>query len=127
VRARVLVCDDNEMVRGLLVSLLARDGHDVRESRGVQDALAQIRNEPPDIILIDLHLRAESGLDVLRHVRDDPRLVRTPVILLSGEFDGVHDGYAQQFGADAVVPKPFETNEVSQTVRALLRARGIHG
>jgi DNA-binding response OmpR family regulator len=122
-RARVLICDDNDLVRGLLVSLLARDGHDVRQSRGVQDALVQIEREAPDIILLDLHLRSDSGLDVLKRVRGDPSLQSTPVILLSGDFDGVNDGYADQFGADAVLPKPFDTDEVSETVRALLAAR----
>jgi DNA-binding response OmpR family regulator len=116
--ARILVCDDHDMVRRLIAGQLAADGHDVVTAAGAAQASAMLDGEPFELVVLDLHLGEVSGLVVLQRVR---AVGDAPVILLSGDFDGASDGWARRLGADAVLPKPFEPDQLSDAVRALLR------
>lgn len=117
--ARILVCDDHDLLRGLIVSQLAEAGHDVVAAASAAEAGALLDAGPLDLVVLDLHLGAQSGLVVLEDVRARGS---TPVILLSGDFAGPGEAYARRYGADAVLPKPFEAEQLSDVVRSLLRA-----
>jgi DNA-binding response OmpR family regulator len=88
-------------------------------------AIAAISSSAYDLVLLDLHLRGESGVAVIAHLKADPALSATPVILLSGDFDGRTDGYASRYGADLALGKPFEPAELTAAVRALLTRKGV--
>lgn len=121
--ATVLVCDDHAMIRRLITELLSRAGHRAREADSVDAAWTELADEPPDLLILDLHLGARSGTEVIDRVRADPGLANLPVILLSGDFD---DGasWARELGADAVLPKPFDLDAFTATVERLLARRG---
>jgi CheY-like chemotaxis protein len=105
---RVLVCDDHDLIRGMVARLLRDDGHEVTETAGAAEALAALVAERHDAVVLDLHLRGESGLAVVGGVRADPALAPTPIILLSGDFADPGAKEAARFGVEAVLPKPFE-------------------
>lgn len=105
---RVLVCDDHDLMRGLLARLLRDEGHEVTETAGAAEALVALAGERHDAVVLDLHLRGESGLVVVGGVRADPALAGTPVILLSGDFVEASAEEAARYGVEAVLPKPFE-------------------
>ena len=118
--ARVLVCDDHDMLRRLIAGQLADEGHEVLTAADAAEASAILDGEPVELVVLDLHLGDVSGLVVLERVRARGK---APVILLSGDFDGeANQGWARRLGADAVLPKPFEPDQLSDVVRALLRA-----
>ena len=118
--ARIVICDDHQLIRQLIGDVLREDGHEVRETATVAEALDELALGAVDVLVLDLHLRGASGTEVLEHVRADSMLAATPVILLSGDFDGRSDDWARRYGADAVLPKPFDPDVLSETVRELL-------
>ena len=117
---RVLVVDDNADMRDYLRRLLSGrcDVHTVPDGRA---ALANIRREPPDLVITDVMMPLMDGFQLLREIRADPALREIPVILLSaraGEASRV-EGLAS--GADDYLVKPFSARELIARVGANLQ------
>jgi two-component system response regulator ResD len=115
---RVLVVDDEPMVRDVLTRYLTREGFAVTGAADGYRALEAIRDGSPDVILLDLMLPRLSGLDVLRTVRMDGNV---PVIILSAKASEQERIQGLQLGADDYVVKPYSPGEVVARVHAVLR------
>ncbi len=115
---RVLVVDDDEVVRGLVRDGLEREGFEVDEAGDENEALDAIERFVPDLLVLDVNLPNASGFDVLHRLRDTSRL---PVILLSGRIDEIDRVLGLELGADDYVVKPFSPRELASRVRAVLR------
>jgi len=115
-RARILVCDDHDLIRSLVASTLEGAGHAVVAVASVADAVAELSAGAYDLLVVDLHLRSESGLAVIGH----PARAGAPVILLSGDFNERSDRHASRYGADVALPKPFEPDELAAAAQELL-------
>lgn len=115
---RVLVVDDEPMVRNLLTRLLSMEGYDVLEADDGQAAIDLLTKEQPDLVLLDVMMPTRDGLDVLSELR---RTSDVPVILVSalgGEADRV---VGLKMGADDYVVKPFSAAELSARIESVLR------
>jgi DNA-binding response OmpR family regulator len=115
---QVLVVDDEEAIRELVGSYLRNEGFDVHEAVDGDDALAQIAQSVPDLILLDLRLPGIGGLDVLREIR---RTSDVYVIVLTARADETDKLIGLELGADDYITKPFSPREVVARVRAVLR------
>jgi DNA-binding response OmpR family regulator len=116
---RVLVVDDEPMVRDVLSRYLVQDGFVVDAVSDGRRALEAIEGGPaPDVILLDLMLPAVNGLDVLRLVRLESDV---PVIILSAKATEPDRVGGLELGADDYVTKPYSPREVVARVRAVLR------
>lgn len=122
--ARVLVVDDEPMVREVLTRYLAREGFAVESAADGHEALTSIRAQPPDVLLLDLMLPRLSGLEVLRTIRLDGDL---PVIILSAKASERERIEGLRLGADDYVVKPYSPGEVVARVHAVLRRAGGAG
>ena len=120
---RILVVEDEELLRMGLVDALRAEGYEVLEAADGELGLQLALREDPDLILLDLMLPGRDGFSVLRALRED-RLA-APVIILSArgeEWDRVQ-GF--EYGADDYVVKPFSMRELLLRIRALeLRSDG---
>lgn len=117
--ASVLVVDDDQGIRELLTSALGFVGYRVRAVGSVAAALAAMREDAPDIVVLDVVLPDADGLDMLRMVRSTGD--RTPVLMVSAR-DAVADRVAGLgVGADDYVTKPFDLSEVAARIEAVLR------
>lgn len=116
----LLVEDDPALVRTLTMNLEAR-GFVVEASRCGQRALQRAREEPPDLMIVDLGLPDVDGADVVRAVRAFADL---PVLILSARDDQQHKVAGLDAGADDYVTKPFALEELLARLRALLRRAG---
>jgi two-component system response regulator ResD len=116
--ARVLVVDDEPIVRDVLARYLTRAGYDVSDAGDGRAALEAISVTPPDVILLDLMLPEVNGLDVLRTVRSTSDV---PVIVLSARSDERDRIDGLRRGADDYVVKPYSPGEVVARVEAVLR------
>ncbi len=116
--ARILIVDDEiEILRALQRSLTAHD-YEVFTASSGEEALDEVAQHRPDLMLLDLGLPAMSGLEVCKRVRQQSSL---PIIVLSVK-DAEHDKVlALDLGADDYVSKPFSINEVLARVRVALR------
>ena len=116
--ANVLVVDDEPVVRDVLGRYLAREGFAVQEAEDGEAALAAIRSEAPQVVVLDLMLPRLSGLDVLKLVRLESDL---PVIILSARVSEEERVTGLRLGADDYIVKPYSPREVVERIRAVLR------
>jgi DNA-binding NtrC family response regulator len=122
VTERVLICDDEELIRWSLSEHLGAEGYDVETAADGKAALEAHANNAPDAIILDLKMPEMDGLTALRRIRErDPE---TPVIVITahGAVDSAIE--ATKLGASAYLAKPFDLREVSlQLSRALEATR----
>jgi len=129
IRRKILVVDDEErMVRFIRLNL-EHDGFIVSEAYNGKDALNELRNETPDLVLLDIMMPDLDGFEVLEMIRE---VNSVPVIMLTakGEEDDRIRGL--ELGADDYITKPFSPRELTSRIKAVLRrtegsGTGIHG
>jgi CheY-like chemotaxis protein len=117
----ILVGDDNEQMRRLIVELLEQEGYDVCEATDTGEVLEQTSQTRPDLLILDVQMPGGGGIEALQSIRSDPATGGIPVLLLSGSVDLDVD-WAAQVGADAQLPKPFRIDEFRDAVASLLAA-----
>jgi CheY-like chemotaxis protein len=117
--ATILVADDHEEMRSLVVTVLEGQGYEVRQATDTQGVLDAVAAEHPDLLILDVHMPGAGGVAALREIRDDPATKDMRVLLLSGSVDLAAHG-PKELGADAHLPKPFAIDELNQTVTSLL-------
>jgi len=115
---RILVVDDEPMVREVLVGYLKRDGYAVDEAKNGSEALELAASAKPDLILLDVMLPEIDGFAVLTRLRQTSSV---PVILLTARADEPDRIVGLELGADDYVVKPFSPREVVARVRSVLR------
>ena len=118
---KILVVDDEVNVRKLYQMELEDDGHEVVTAANGTEALQCIRGAAPDLVILDIKLENENGLDVLRRMKEiQPNLA---VILNSG-FSTYRDDFSSWL-ADAYLVKCSNIGELTSTVREILEARAV--
>jgi two-component system, OmpR family, response regulator ResD len=116
--ARVLVVDDEPMVREVLSRYLERDGFEVESAADGQLALEAFEARRPDLVLLDLMLPRVDGFEVFRRIQ---ARAPSPVIMITARGDVTDRIVGLETGADDYVSKPFSPAEVVARVRAVLR------
>jgi DNA-binding response OmpR family regulator len=116
---KVLVVDDDAMIRKLVVSNLAKRSYRTREASNGQQAQAMIREETPDLFIIDLVMPNMSGVELCTWIRMQGH--ETPIIVLSAYDQEDMKVQALDAGADDYVTKPFKVEEFLARMRALVR------
>jgi CheY-like chemotaxis protein len=119
--SRILVGDDNEQMRGLIVELLEADGYEVRQASDAWEVIEQVSRARHDLVILDVQMPGGGGIEAIRAIRIDPAHQEIPVLLLSGSVDFEVD-LASRVGANAQLPKPFRIEEFRTTVGSLLAA-----
>jgi putative two-component system response regulator len=121
----VLVVDDDEHIRGLIVRLLKSMGHFVIEAGSAEEAHEKLLAVSPDLVLLDMQLPGKSGQEVLGEIRADPRTRLIPVVMITGA--ATHDTKlkAIQAGVTDFIAKPFSPEELAARVRALLELKFV--
>ena len=119
--ATVLVADDDAATRLLVRTVLNYAGHDVLEAADACGALLRARECTPDLILLDLSLRGESGTHVARELRATESTRTIPVVLYTATpmSPAVAD-FMQIYGIRGAIPKPSEPHELIAAVQAAL-------
>lgn len=120
----VLVVDDTDANRYVVVRHLTRNGYDVLEAINGRDALRLASGVLPDLIVLDVRLPDINGFDVARQLRTDARTATIPILHISASFtDSETKARGLDNGADGYLTHPIEPQVVLSTVNALLRAR----
>jgi DNA-binding response OmpR family regulator len=115
--ARILVVDDEPSIRLLCRVNFELEGHEVLEAYSLATARAALDEHEVDVVVLDVHLRGERSDALVAECR--ARRPPIPVVLVTGSVDITHPGLS---GADAVLPKPFELEDLLTTVSTLARA-----
>ena len=120
-RPRVLVVEDEQALVELLRYNLERAGFDVVVARDGEAALAAVRDEAPDLVLLDWMLPLMSGIEVCRQLRRQTVTANLPIILLTARGEEGDRVRGLDAGADDYVAKPFSPTELVARIRAVLR------
>ena len=119
--ARVLVIDDEPDVVRLIVKVLSGRGHIVQIARDGASALARVKAEPPDVILLDSDLPKINGAEVCRRLKSDTTTADIPVVMMTAEYIDIYD-VGQEAGPNAFVVRPFVRDVLANVVeRALFK------
>ncbi|MDP1546509.1 MAG: response regulator [Anaerolineales bacterium] len=121
---KILVADDRQDNVTLLARYLEYEGYDQVTAMDGIDALNKVRDELPDLVLLDVNMPNKDGFEVLEDIRADPAIAHTPVIILTAarlEPMDVQSGL--NLGADDYVTKPFDRHELMARIRTKLRVK----
>jgi two-component system response regulator VicR len=117
--ARILVVDDEAMIRDFVTLVLAASGHEVLSARDGIQGLQAFKESTPDILLTDIMMPGMDGLELLQEVFHSNS--RPKIIAMSGDgAQGNILGRAEKLGADKTLAKPFTFGELTSAVKAVL-------
>jgi len=119
--SRILVAEDDPDIASLLAHSLQKAGYEADVVSSGKDVLPRIRKTPPDLLLLDLMLPGQDGLEVCRAVRADDNTAGIPIIMVTAKGEESDRIVGLELGADDYITKPFSPGEVVARVRALLR------
>jgi DNA-binding response OmpR family regulator len=116
---KVLVIDDEAMIRKTVRLACEKEGYAVQEAENGTEALAKVESFRPDIILLDLMLPDISGFDVCRDIRRSG--TKVPILILSAKTEEIDVVVGLEIGADDYIVKPFRPRELLARIAAHLR------
>ena len=121
--ATILVVEDEPQVQELVAVNLEHAGHRVRRAATAGEAVTSIREELPDVLILDWMLPDESGLSLTRRLREDERTRSLPILMLTARAMEQDKISGLEAGADDYLTKPFSPKELAARIKAVLRRR----
>lgn len=121
--ARVMAVDDDHVIRGLLEVNLEMEGHEVITAVDGQDALDRVREENPDLILLDVMMPNVNGWQVAETLKSDPATRNIPIVFLSARAMEADVRKGTDLGVQAYVTKPFDPIDLMELVNRLIAER----
>lgn len=117
----ILIVEDEPIVAGLLVKILAGNGVRISTAGTIEEARALLDKEHFDIVILDRMLPDGDGVELFKKIKQTPALKRLPVLILSGKDHPLDQSEGLSLGADDYMTKPFAPEELRVRVSALLR------
>lgn len=114
----ILVVDDDVPILRLVRATLQADGYSVMTAGNGEDALAALEEERPDLVVLDLMMPGMDGFETMQRIREDSNV---PIILLTARSGASDKIQGLDLGADDYVTKPFNPDELSSRIAAILR------
>ena len=118
---KVLIVDDEEHIVELLQFNLVNAGYKVITANNGLDALKKVKENKPDLLLLDLMLPGMDGLDVCKEIKRDKETSKTSIIMLTAKSEELDKILGLELGADDYITKPFSIRELLARVKAVLR------
>lgn len=123
--SRILVVEDNEDSRIMLVKALKRLGHVTIEAESGEEAVEKAHSERPDLILMDVELKGMDGLTATRLIKGDPGLEAIPVVALTAYAMAGDRERALQAGCDGYLAKPVDVRSLEAEVSQYLKGNPV--
>ncbi len=118
--AAVMVVDDSLTVRKISGRLLARHGYNVLTAKDGVDALEQLADVIPDVMLLDIEMPRMDGFDLARNIRGDKRLKHIPLIMITSRTADKHRQLAMEIGVNHYLGKPYDEDDLLECIRQCL-------
>lgn len=122
-KGKIMVVDDEESLVRLITYNLNKEGYKTIYAYDGNEAWRRIKEENPDLIILDLMLPGKDGLEICRDLRADN--IKIPIIMLTARDDEVDKVVGLELGADDYVTKPFSVRELTARVKAVLRRNTV--
>ena len=124
--ARILIVDDNETNRDILVTRLAKHGYETLQAADGEEALASASQHSPDLMLLDVEMPKLDGFEVCRRLKKDPAIPFMPIILCTARAASQDVVTGLDAGADEYLTKPIDQAALVARVRSMLRIKELH-
>ncbi len=118
---KVLIADDSPTIQKIVTLAFGCEDATVECASDGETALDVIRAFHPDVVLADIVMPGYSGYELCQRVKEDPALAHIPVVMLTGTFEAFDEEEASRVKCDGRLTKPFDTNELIDTVHALAK------
>ena len=122
---KILVIDDAAAVHALVRARLSDEPYEIQCAFGAEAGETMIRQHTPDLILLDIDMPGENGLEFCKRLKENPATARIPVIFLTAADATEQKVAGLELGAVDYVTKPFEPAELKARVRASLRTKRL--
>ncbi len=122
-KAEILIVEDHPTMREAMRMVLEHEGFVIREAADGAAALAMVRENPPDLVFLDLNIPGTNGADVLRELKADPATAGVRVVIVTATGEEGRD-YVLSLGADEYFTKPFSPLALLRTVEQVMQAPG---
>lgn len=119
---KILIVEDDKFLRELIAQKLLKEGYDIAEAVDGEKGIKSVKEENPDLVLLDLILPGIDGFEVLARMKEDPKLAQIPVIILSnlGQKDDIERGL--KMGAvDYLIKAHFTPGEIIEKIKVVLK------
>ncbi|HTL90369.1 MAG TPA: response regulator [Leptolyngbya sp.] len=116
----VLVVEDSLTEMHLLTGYLQKAGLTVVSAQSGEEAQAKLMNQTPDLIVLDVILPGQSGFELCRELKADPKTSQIPIIICSTKDTDVDMMWGNLLGANAYIPKPVDQTAFLSTIRQLM-------
>jgi adenylate cyclase len=123
---RILIVDDNETNRDILVTRLATQGYELSQAADGEEALVAAKEQLPDLILLDVMMPKLDGVEVCRRLKSDASLPFMPIILVTAKADSKDVVAGLEAGADEYLTKPIDQMALLARVKSVLRLKELH-
>ena len=124
IEKKILIVDDEEVIRRVLRSLLRKEGYEVIEAEDGGAGVELAKKEDPDVILMDLMMPGMGGLEACRLLKKDEKTKNIPVLVITA-LGGENKTEAIDAGIDDFVSKPFDAEEISIRVKSMLKIKKL--
>lgn len=118
---KILIVEDEKDILNLVKMYLEKEGYRTCTAVTGLEGLNQVKNEHPDLVILDLMLAELDGLEVCKRIRSDPRTSSIPIIMLTAKAEEADTVIGLELGADDYVTKPFSPKALVARVKALFR------
>lgn len=119
-RPTILLVEDDPILRAQIKEHLEESTFRVLIAASARAAYDQLASVTPDLVILDLVLPDSSGYEVCEHIRNDPKTRDVPVLVVSARLLPSNRAQAEEAGATAFLPKPYQRRELMKQLRALL-------
>jgi len=123
---RILIVDDNETNRDILMARLGPQGYDLTQAADGEEALAAAKEQLPDLILLDIMMPKIDGIEVCKRIKNDASMPFTPIILCTAKADSKDVVAGLEAGADEYLTKPIDQTALVARVKSVLRLKQLH-
>lgn len=124
---KILIVDDEPNIVLSLEFLMRREGHAVITASDGQQALDQLSEDRPDLMILDVMMPRKNGFEVCGEVRADPTFAYMPILMLSAKGREAEMNKGLSLGANAYITKPFSTHDLVEKVNELLMSSATRG
>jgi DNA-binding response OmpR family regulator len=121
-RKKIVIVDDDVLIRETVRLALDHAGYYVIAVGEPERALAVVRGERPDLVIMDLYMPGSDGRELIRALKSDPEIAKTPVILFSGSDEAIDVVSGLQSGAVEYLGKPIDGEVLLAKIKHILKA-----
>ncbi|HIK17812.1 MAG TPA: response regulator [Leptolyngbyaceae cyanobacterium M33_DOE_097] len=117
----ILIVDDSHTVREMVSEQLRRAGFNVMEAIDGEEAISQIKANPPDLIVTDIVMPKKNGYELCRWLKNEPQTKNIPVVMCTSKGEEFDRYWGMKQGADAYITKPYHPPDLLAVVKKLLQ------